>query len=397
MPFMMALMPNPRTAIFLDRDGTINVEVNHLSSPAQISLIPGAGKAIRAINRSGALAVVVTNQPVLARGDVDWRGMETIHAQFDKLLGEEGAYIDRLYLCPHHPDAGFEGEVLSLKKICECRKPAIGLIEQAVADLGIAIERSWMVGDSTADILAGNNIGLQTILVGTGNAGRDKKYTCKPDFVVDDISSAVSWILGGREEIARQMLPIIDEIGAPRLIILGGKREAGTTIVAKVMAQLYKQVGRNAHVVSLERWVSERAGGDGGTNVRKEFDQNGFYADVLHKLSSKHDFLIFAQAFASGDSKQVESEQLQIAATDVIIVEGSCAYIDELMLDKAKAVVFIDFQKNNNKSHQSKTKNITYGDDIVAVSVSNISNDEEIEIKFKKAVANYIVTSEYFL
>lgn len=198
---------NPRTAIFLDRDGTINVEVNHLSSPTQITLIPGAGEAIRAINRSGALAVVVTNQPVLARGDVNWGGMEAIHAQLDKLLGEEGAYIDRLYLCPHHPDTGFEGEVMSLKKICDCRKPAVGLIEKAVTELGIAIQQSWMIGDSTADILAGNNIGLQTILVGTGNAGKDRKHHCKPDFVVSDIRSAVSWILGGGSEIATQILP----------------------------------------------------------------------------------------------------------------------------------------------------------------------------------------------
>lgn len=190
---------SPRTAIFLDRDGTINIEVSHLSSPDQLTLIPGAGEAIRAINRSGALAVVVTNQPVLARGDVDWRGMEVIHAQLDKLLGEEGAYIDRLYLCPHHPDTGFEGEVKSLKKICECRKPASGLIEQAVADLGISIQQSWMIGDSTADIVAGNNIGLQTILVGTGNAGNDGKYPCTPDFVVSDIKAAVSWILSGRD------------------------------------------------------------------------------------------------------------------------------------------------------------------------------------------------------
>ena len=143
------------------------------------------------------MAVVVTNQPVLARGDVDWRGIDAIHAQLDKLLGEEGAYIDRLYLCPHHPDTGFEGEVQSLKKICECRKPASGLIEQAVADLGIAIQQSWMIGDSTADIVAGNNIGLQTILLGTGNAGNDGKYSCTPDFVVSDLKAAVSWILSG--------------------------------------------------------------------------------------------------------------------------------------------------------------------------------------------------------
>ena len=144
---------------------------------------------------------------MLARGDVNWGGMEAIHAQLDKLLGEEGAYIDRLYLCPHHPDTGFEGEVMSLKKICDCRKPAVGLIEKAVTELGIAIQQSWMIGDSTADILAGNNIGLQTILVGTGNAGKDRKHHCKPDFVVSDIRSAVSWILGGGSEIATQILP----------------------------------------------------------------------------------------------------------------------------------------------------------------------------------------------
>lgn len=388
----------PRSAIFLDRDGTINVEVNHLSSPDQLTLIPGAGEAIRAINRSGALAVVVTNQPVLARGDVDWRGMDAIHAQLDMLLGEKGAYIDQLYMCPHHPDTGFEGEVPSLKKICECRKPASGLIEQAVADLGIEIQQSWMIGDSTADIVAGNNIGLQTILVETGNAGNDRKYLCKPDFVVRDIKAAVSWILEGRDKIATQMLPIVDEIGVPRLIVIGGKPGMETASAAKVMAQLYKQVGRTSHVVSLDRWVRARVQALGVTEVGDEFDQHGFHADVLNKISSKDDFVISVRGYAAELGEEPAIEQWEIATTDVIIFEGSFMHIDESMMDKASTVVLIDLITNKCvEIYNSEYNTGAPVENISSALISDELNFEEAYVRFKTVFANYIVTSEQFL
>lgn len=185
----------PRSAIFLDRDGTLNQPRGHISDPDQIALIPGAAAAVRAINRAGRLAVCITNQPVLARGEASWEDMTRILARIDAQLGAAHAYLDRVYLCPHHPDRGFAGEVAALKVACDCRKPGTGLFDAAIAELNIARDTSWMIGDSTADILAGTRAGLRTILVRTGEGGKDGKYPCTPDHVVADVGEAVALIL----------------------------------------------------------------------------------------------------------------------------------------------------------------------------------------------------------
>ncbi|MDE5774645.1 MAG: HAD-IIIA family hydrolase [Muribaculaceae bacterium] len=152
-------------AIFLDRDGTINEYVGFLRHPDQLHLIPGAAEAIREINASGYLAVVITNQPVIARGEVTVDGLDEIHRRMATLLGREGAYIDALYYCPHHPDRGFEGEVPELKIECDCRKPKPGLILRAAADYNIDLSASYMIGDSEADIRAGEAAGCHAVLI----------------------------------------------------------------------------------------------------------------------------------------------------------------------------------------------------------------------------------------
>jgi D,D-heptose 1,7-bisphosphate phosphatase len=185
----------PKAAIFLDRDGVINKEVNHLSRAEEFELIDGVADAICQINAAGVLAVVVTNQPVIARGELNESGLQIIHNKMDTLLGKEGAYIDRLYYCPHHPDSGFEGEIKAFKCNCNCRKPEPGMFIKARDDLNIALERSWVIGDSTRDILAAKNAKMKSVLVKTGYAGKDGSYKVNPDFVSEDLSEAVQLIL----------------------------------------------------------------------------------------------------------------------------------------------------------------------------------------------------------
>ena len=185
----------PKMAIFLDRDGTINQEVNHLSSQEQFELIDGVGEAICQINMAGILAIVVTNQPVIARGELKESELKVIHNKMDTLLGRQGAYLDRLYYCPHHTDSGFEGEIEALKFDCDCRKPKIGLFIQAKKDLNIVLEKSWVIGDSTRDIFAAQNAGMKSVLVLTGHAGKDSSYEVTPDLVAKDLSEAVKLIL----------------------------------------------------------------------------------------------------------------------------------------------------------------------------------------------------------
>jgi len=152
---------NKQKAIFLDRDGVINKHIGFLRHIDDFELIEGVSDAIRLINQSGYLAVVVTNQPVIARGEVTWDELHEIHRKMETLLGEDGAYIDGLYICPHHPDKGFEGERPEYKFECDCRKPKPGLLLQAAQDFNIDLSQSYMIGDSISDIEAGKNAGCK--------------------------------------------------------------------------------------------------------------------------------------------------------------------------------------------------------------------------------------------
>lgn len=152
---------NKQKAIFLDRDGTINKYVGFLRNIDDFELIEGVSEAIKLINQSGYLAIVVTNQPVIARGEVTWDELHKIHKKMETLLGKDGAYIDGIYICPHHPDKGFEGERPEYKFDCDCRKPKPGLLLQAAQDFNIDLSQSIMIGDSESDVEAGENAGCK--------------------------------------------------------------------------------------------------------------------------------------------------------------------------------------------------------------------------------------------
>ena len=160
-------LQNKQQAVFLDRDGVINRYVGFLTNPDNFELLPGVEEAISKLNRLGVLVIVVTNQPVVARGDVTFEGLREIHNKMETLLGKRGAYIDGLYFCPHHPDKGFPGEVAELKIDCDCRKPKPGMLLKAAEDFNIDLESSWMVGDSKNDILAGKRAGCKTAYIGS--------------------------------------------------------------------------------------------------------------------------------------------------------------------------------------------------------------------------------------
>lgn len=159
---------NKQKAIFLDRDGTINKYVGFLRNIDDFELIEGVSEAIKQINQSGYLAIVVTNQPVIARGEVSWDELNEVHKKMETLLGKDGAYIDGLYICPHHPDKGFEGERPEYKFDCDCRKPKPGLLLQASKDFNIDLSQSYMIGDSERDVEAGKAAGCKdSILIET--------------------------------------------------------------------------------------------------------------------------------------------------------------------------------------------------------------------------------------
>ena len=161
-------LKNKQKAIFLDRDGTINKYVGFLTTIYDFELIDGVSEAIKKINNSSFLAIVITNQPVIARGEVTIEELEEIHNKMETLLGIDGAFLDAIYYCPHHPQKGFIGEVPELKIQCDCRKPKPGLIIKAAKDFNIDLSKSWMIGDDENDVVAGESAGCKTIKINRG-------------------------------------------------------------------------------------------------------------------------------------------------------------------------------------------------------------------------------------
>ncbi len=196
-------LTNPQRCIFLDRDGTVNRLKGFLSAADQLELLDGAAEAVAAINRSKFLCCVVTNQPVVARGECSLETLDEIHARLETLLGEKGAYFDRIYFCPHHPDKGFTGEVPELKIDCSCRKPKIGMLLKAADELHIDLNASYFIGDSTVDLQTARNAGMKGFLVQTGEGGKDGRYPVHADAVFTDLKAAVDAIIKGENHDER--------------------------------------------------------------------------------------------------------------------------------------------------------------------------------------------------
>jgi D-glycero-D-manno-heptose 1,7-bisphosphate phosphatase len=190
-------LKNKQQAVFLDRDGTINAFRGLIDSPEQIELLPGAAEAIRALNASKYLAICVTNQPVIARGMATLTQLDAIHARLDTLLELEGAYLDDLIFCPHHPDKGYPEEIQEYKIDCDCRKPKPGMLLEAARRYNIDLSRSYMIGDSTADISAGIAAGCKTIGIRTGEGLADGKYDAVAGCVCSNLAGAARMVLEG--------------------------------------------------------------------------------------------------------------------------------------------------------------------------------------------------------
>lgn len=193
-------LENRQACVFLDRDGTVNRYQGLLCSEEQFELEDGAAGAIRRLNEAGYLVILVTNQPVVARGLCGIEDVKRIHRKMQMLLGEEGAFLDDIMFCPHHPDKGYPEENVQYKIPCNCRKPATGMIDQATEQYNIDPARSFMIGDSTIDIQTGKNAGIHTVLVMTGQAGKDGKHDAVPDITANSLADAVTIILENRGE-----------------------------------------------------------------------------------------------------------------------------------------------------------------------------------------------------
>lgn len=187
-----AYMGNSRPAVFLDRDGTVNRHIGFVNHPDRIALLPHAAEAIMLLNERHIPVFIVTNQPVIARGEVTREGLSEIHGRLACLLAREGAFVNDIFYCPHHPDGGFAGEVAALKIPCACRKPAPGLLLTAAARYNIDLSRSVMIGDRDTDVMAGKNAGCLTAKIGDSTDCRaditgENLYKCISEFLEREV------------------------------------------------------------------------------------------------------------------------------------------------------------------------------------------------------------------
>lgn len=176
---------NKQKAIFIDRDGTINRYVGFLCNIDDFELLPNVSSAIKKINSSEYLIIVVTNQPIIARGEISYEQLFNIHNKMETLLGNDGAYVDAIYYCPHHPHKGFDGEIPELKYVCDCRKPKAGMLLQAAKDFNIDLSKSWMIGDSDSDVIAGITAGCKTAKIGTDFCNANLTIPSLNDFILE--------------------------------------------------------------------------------------------------------------------------------------------------------------------------------------------------------------------
>jgi histidinol-phosphate phosphatase family protein len=188
----------PGGAVLLDRDGVISDQTGFVNEPADLRLIDGAAAAIARLNQSGWPIAVITNQGGIAMGYLTEETLQEIHRKLEALLAEGGAHVDAIFYCAHHDKA----KLPEYRVDCSCRKPQIGMLEQARDTLKIDLRKSVVVGDATTDILAGIRAGCSTILVETGFGGKDAKTVAEPDAVVADLPAAVELILASAQQEA---------------------------------------------------------------------------------------------------------------------------------------------------------------------------------------------------
>jgi D-glycero-D-manno-heptose 1,7-bisphosphate phosphatase len=188
----------PRPAVFIDRDGTLTEEVGYVNHPSRLRILPRSGAAVRRLNAAGIAVVVVTNQAGIARGYFSPELLAAVHAAMVAQLKDEGARLDGVYVCPHHPT---EGEP-PYRSICDCRKPKPGLLLRAAADLGLDLGCSTLVGDKGSDLVAARAVGARSVLVLTGYGLGEWEYRrsvlpVQPDHVADDLLGAADWVIEG--------------------------------------------------------------------------------------------------------------------------------------------------------------------------------------------------------
>lgn len=322
-------LKNRQKAIFLDRDGVLNEDHDLIHTPEQLHVYSFAAEAVRKINQSDYLSIVVTNQSIIARGLTDDQGLESIHAALDDALAQGHAFLDDLYYCPHHPDKGFPGEVPELKISCECRKPAPGMLLKAAEKYNIDLSQSWMIGDRNADIEAGRRAGCTTVGVLTGNALHHIQTA--PDFIFHDLYQAVDYIVTDPHRSPSDIIfqNINQSSKRPYLIGICGNTGSGKSTFTSYLTRYLRLRSRNVLKIELDHWILPVEQRTGNHDLNNIYQTDRINTDLRRVFSWES---VSPPGYRRHPTWKTSPPQYQIKPdTDVVIIEGIVAFMTEVL------------------------------------------------------------------
>jgi D,D-heptose 1,7-bisphosphate phosphatase len=328
----------PQRAIFLDRDGVLNSERSYISKPEELKIFDFTASAVKKINQSGYISVVVTNQSAVARNLCTEEDIRTIHKKMETDLGNERAWLDAIYYCPHHPDKGFPEENPAYKIKCDCRKPATGMFKKAIKKFHIDPKLSYMIGDSERDMQAGRNIGSITVGVRTGYGL--KKTQTPPDYMFDNLSQAVDFIV---DEPYNKYFKEINRVYSgfqgkqPWVILIGGNSRTGKSILASYLRINFKRTGQEVLQVSLDNWIVAEPLRNDSMNVYDRFRLNLIESDIRHLLKGES-----VNVSTYTDHPQMSSSEHTYVTRNakILIIEGVVALSSEYIRSIADYKIF---------------------------------------------------------
>ena len=338
-------------AVFLDRDGVLNPDDSPVQTSAQMTLLPGVAQAVRTLNKSERLTVVVTNQPMIAKGQLSEDGLTAVHAKLESLLSEGGAYLDRIWYCPHHPERGHQGERPEYKVECDCRKPRTGMLERATASLNIDLTDSFIIGDRTVDVMTGRNAGITTILVRTGCGGADGLMPCDPDFVCDDLADATRFIeerFPALVSAAEQLLDTMPKNPAGRtMIAISGFSRTGKTTLSAVLRHVLTRRGVGVKHLRLDHWIVGVDEREPGGSVRDRYRYPEI-VDAVERLL-RGEPVEYARYDAAARGPDGRRETLLVGEREVLLVDGTVALDLPELRSAASLRIYVELPENLRK------------------------------------------------
>ena len=329
--------------ILVDRDGTIIKEKNYLKSISQIEIFDESYDAVRKVNKKGDRIIMITNQPVIARGDVSISGLKKIHNYIEWEIGKKGGYFDDIYFCPHHPDKGFVGEIAKYKIKCTCRKPEIDMLNRSFSDYNGDLDLSWFIGDTTTDIKTANNFGIKNILLRTGYSGNDGKFNVNPDFILNNIGDAVDFIYESFDKTYQFCLNYFKNKHVKKNILISGHSRSGKSTFSSVLKYVLIDLGYDVKIISIDRFLLPLK--NRGIGIRSKYDLNKINKFV-EKICAKNETSEFSFSFYEKltNSTSLQSESVKFCVNSIIIFEGLFVNDYSSMMDCDSYFITLDEQ-----------------------------------------------------